>query len=66
MGWRLRINFDDGTDELVDEVFDSKEEAQDEYDSWLENWGAGRETLMLAGEDYSDADIEDCDIWEED
>ena len=23
------------------------------------------ETLMLAGEDYIDADIEDCDIWEE-
>ena len=43
----------------------SEQDAQDEYDSWLENWNAGRETLMLAGEDYIDADIEDCDIWEE-
>lgn len=32
----------------------------------LENWGAGRETLMLAGdEDYCDSDIVDCDIWKE-
>ena len=65
MGWRLRINFSDGTSELVDEVFDTEEDAQDEFDSWLENWGAGQETLELAGEDYCDADIEDCDIWEE-
>ncbi len=65
MGWRLRINFDDGSDELVDDVFESEEDALAEYDSWLENWGAGRETLQLAGEEYSDADIEDCDIWEE-
>ncbi len=65
MGWRLRINFDDGSDELVDDVFESKEDALAEYDSWLENWGAGRETLQLAGKEYSDADIENCDIWEE-
>ena len=65
MGWRLRINFDDGTSELVDDVFDTEEDAEREYESWLENWSAGGETLMLAGEDYSDAGIEDCDIWEE-
>lgn len=66
MGWRLKINFDDGMAELVDEVFDTEEDAQAEFNSWLENWNVGRETLMLAGEDYVDADIEDCDIWEED
>lgn len=65
MGWRLRINFSDGSSELVDEVFDTEEDAQDEFDSWPENWGAGQEILELAGEDYCDADIEDCDIWEE-
>lgn len=65
MGWRLRIYFDDGTDELVDDVFDTEEDAQDEYDSWLDSWNAGKETLMLAGEDYIEACIEDCDIWEE-
>ena len=42
MGWRLQINFSDGSSELVDEVFDSEEAAQDEYDTWLDSWGAGR------------------------
>ena len=65
MSWRLRIFFSDGTSELVDDEFDSEEEAQEEYRSWLENWAAGRETLMLAGEDYVEADIDDCEIWEE-
>ena len=65
MGYRLRIYFSDGTDELVDDIFDTEEDALAEYDSWLENWGAGRETLELAGEDFVDADIEDYDIWEE-
>lgn len=65
MAWKLEIHFSDSSSELVDEDFETEQEAQDEYDSWLENWNAGRETLMLAGEDYIDADIEDCDIWEE-
>ena len=55
----------DKSSELVDEDFETEQDAQDEYDSWLENWNAGKKTLMLAGEDYVDADIEDCDIWEE-
>lgn len=50
---------------MVDEDFETEQDAQDEYESWQENWNAGRETLMIAGEDYVDADIEDCYIWEE-
>ncbi len=65
MGWRLKINFDDGTDELLDDIFDTEEDAEAEYESWLDNWSAGRTTLMLAGEDYIEANIEDCDIWQE-
>lgn len=65
MAWRLKIYFSDGSSEIIDEVFDTEEEAQEEYDSWLDSWGAGRETLELAGRDFVDADIEDCDIWEE-
>lgn len=65
MGWRLRINFSDGSSELVDEIFDSEEDAIDEYESWLENFGAGQEVLELAEEEYDDLDIVDCDIWEE-
>ena len=64
MGYKLTINFDDGTSEEVDEIFETEDDAMAEYESWLDSWGAGRETLMLAGEDYSDANIEDCDIEE--
>lgn len=65
MAWKLEIYFSDGSSELVDEDFETEQEAQYEYESWLDSWGAGQETLMLAGEDYCDADIEDCKIWEE-
>ena len=65
MAWKLRINFSDGTSELVDEDFETKQDALDEYESWLDSWNVGGETLMMAGEDYSDAEIEDCDIWKE-
>lgn len=65
MGYRLRIFFSDGSSELVDEVFDTKEDAEAEYDTWLDSWDAGRETLELAGEDFVDADIEDYEIFEE-
>ena len=62
MGYRLTINFSDGSSEEFDEIFKTEEDAIAEYDSWLDSWGAGRETLMLAGESYSDADIEDYSI----
>ena len=65
MGFRLKILISDGTEELVDDVFEAEDMAQAEYESWLDSWGAGRETLELAGEEYSDAEIEDCEIWEE-
>lgn len=65
MGWRLKIMFDDGSEELLDDVFDSKEAASEEYREWIENWDAGREVLQMAGENYIDADIDDCEIWEE-
>ncbi len=65
MAWKLKIYFTDGSSEVVDEDFETEQDAQDEYESWLDSWNAGRETLMLAGEDYVDADIDDCDIWEE-
>ena len=64
MGYKLTIYFSDGTCEEVDEIFESEEAAMEEYDSWLENWGMGKETLQLAGEEYVDADIEGYDIEE--
>lgn len=66
MGYRLKIYFTDGSEELLDDIFDTEDEAEAEYYSWLENWETGRETLMLAGEDYIAADIDGRSIWEED
>ncbi len=65
MAWKLEIYFTDGTSELVDEDFNSEQEALDEYELWLDSWHAGRETLQLAGREYIEADIEDYEIWEE-
>lgn len=64
MGYKLTIYFTDGSSEEIQDIFETEEEALEEYDSWLENWGAGRETLQLAGEEYIEADIEDYDIEE--
>lgn len=33
MGYRLQIHFSDGSPELIDEVFETKEDAEAEYDS---------------------------------
>ena len=64
MGYKLTIYFTDGSYEEVDEIFETEEEAIDEYNSWLGSWGAGKEALQLAGEDYVDADIDDYEIEE--
>ena len=64
MSYKLTINFTDGSSEEVDEIFKTEEEAINEYNSWLDSWGAGKETLKLAGEDYVDADIDDYEIEE--
>lgn len=45
MAWKLEIHFSDGSSELVEEDFETEQDAQDGYDSWLENWNAGREKL---------------------
>lgn len=65
MAWKLEIYFSDGTSQEIDEDFETEQDAREEYESWLENYGVGQETLMLAGEDYDSATIEDYDIWEE-
>lgn len=65
MDWKLKIRFSDGSSELVDEDFETEQEARNEFDSWLDSWSAGKKTLMLVGEDYVDADIVDFEIWKE-
>lgn len=63
MGWKLRINFSDGTSQLVDDDFRTKRDAENEFQEWLDSWAAGAETLELAGRDFDDSSITDCDIW---
>lgn len=65
MAWRLELYFSDGTTELVDEEFETEEDARDDLQAWSDGWAAGAETLELAGEDYNDADIVGFDIYEE-
>ena len=64
MGYKLTIYFTDGSSEEVFDIFETEQDAMDEYESWLDSWGAGRETLKLAGEDYIEADIDGYSIEE--
>lgn len=65
MSYRLTIHFSDGSSEEVDEVFETEQDAQNEFSLWLDSWEAGKETLKLAGEDYVDASIDGYDIDED-
>lgn len=65
MAWRLKINFDDGTSELEEEIFATREEAEEAKESWLIGYYAGRDVLEEAGRSFCEANIEDFDIWEE-
>jgi len=51
--------------EVMDEVFDSHEEAEDFASVCSSNYAAGGETLGLAGEDYDDSDEVDYIVEEE-
>lgn len=64
MGYKLTIYFTDGSSEEVSDIFETEQDAIDEYETWLDSWGAGRETLQLAGEDYVEADIDGYSIEE--
>lgn len=65
MGYKLTIYFTDGSSETVSDTFETEQDAMDEYESWLDSWGAGKETLQLAGEDYIDAEIDGYSIDED-
>lgn len=64
MGYKLKIVFSDGSEYIVDEVFETEEDAMEEYDDCVSNLPAGIEALELSGEEYNDATIEDYEIWE--
>lgn len=65
-GYRLQIFFSDGSIEQSDKWFNTKEEAYNEYLSWVENYPVGEEILReLDDEDYSSATITGYDIYED-
>lgn len=67
MKYRVFYNFDDGTTEdLLYELFNSEEEAEQAAREGIDNYSAGVETLQLGGHDYPEANIIDYEIQEED
>lgn len=66
MGYRVIYNFDDGTSEdVLDEVFDTYEEAEEAAEIGASNYSQGNGDLEEAGESHSDSEIVDWDIEEE-
>lgn len=66
MGYRVYYNFDDGhSEDLLDEVFDTWDEAEDAALEGKGNYIVGNETLQMGGHDYSEANIIDWDIVED-
>ena len=66
MKYRVFYIFDDDTSEdLLDELFDTEEEAKAAALEGLGNYRVGIETLQMGGHDYPEANIIDWDIEEE-
>jgi hypothetical protein len=58
MGYRVIYKFSDGTKEdLLDEIFDTKEQAEAAALEGEGNYICGTNTLMLGGHDYDEAKI---------
>ena len=66
MGFRVYHTFSDGTTEdMLDEVFDTYEEAEEAALEGSSNYSQGRDVLELAGEDYCEEEITGWTIVEE-
>lgn len=66
MGYKVIFNYSDGSvdEDLLDEVFDSREEAYSEAAQASSDYTQGNEYLDEAGEEYSSKEIVDWDIVE--
>jgi CelD/BcsL family acetyltransferase involved in cellulose biosynthesis len=66
MGYRVYYIFDDDTTEdLLDELFETEEEARAAALNGMGDYSVGVETLQMGGHDYPEAKIIDYDIEEE-
>lgn len=65
MGFRVFYNFDDGSyEDILDEVFDTEEEAEEAAREGASNYAQGNHVLELAGEEPCEEEIIDWDIIE--
>lgn len=64
MSFRVTIEFDDGTSEDIDEVFETEEDAEEAAMQWSSDYSQGRDYLEEAGEDYCDANVIGWSIYE--
>ena len=65
VGYKVRIDFDDGSDETLDEVFSSEEEAEAAAQQWASDYSQGGDYLKEAGEEYCKQEVIGWDIYEE-
>lgn len=66
MGYRVYYEFDDGsTEDLLDIIFDTEEEAEQAALEGMGNYSVGVETLQMGGHDYPEAQIVDYYIDED-
>lgn len=66
MAYKVVFNFSDGSssDDLLDEVFETVDDAEEEAQQAASDYSQGRDYLIEAGEDYCEEDIDDWDIVE--
>jgi len=68
MAYKVIFNMDDGTtlDDLLEEVFETEEEAEEAAAQCSSDYSQGRDYLEEAGEDFCEEEIVDWDIVEVD
>lgn len=65
MMFRVSMNFDDGSSELLDEVFETEEDAEAEARQWASDYSQGGDYLKEAGEEYCEQKVIGWTIYEE-
>ena len=66
MGYRVFYEFDNGEmEDVLDEVFKTKKEAEEAAAEGAGNYNVGRDVLKEAGEDYCEENIVDWTIVKE-
>ena len=68
MAYKVIFNMSDGTtnDELLDEIFETEEDAEEAARQCSSDYSQGRDYLEEAGEEFCEEEIEDWDIVEVD